>query len=51
MIEVGDGQVSDLPAGQDPAPLVRALGCWRSTTPGRSGPTTSSSCPRSTSPR
>lgn len=25
VIEVGDGQVSDLPGGQDPAPLVRAL--------------------------
>ncbi|MFD6443992.1 ATP-grasp domain-containing protein [Promicromonospora sp. NPDC060204] len=25
VIEVGDGQVSDLPGGQDPAPLLRAL--------------------------
>ena len=25
VIEVGDGQVSDLPASQDPAPLIRAL--------------------------
>lgn len=31
VIEVGDGQVSDLPAGEDPGPLLRALSAVRRT--------------------